>query len=1012
MMSLARLSAGSGYRYLLKHTACGDCARESGTSLTSYYAASGYPAGRWLGSGLAGLDATNGLAVGTAVTEDAMAALFGRGQNPVDGGPLGRAYPTYRTAEERIAEAVRRLPGTLAGPGRQAAVEAIERRERARPVRSAVAGFDLTFTMPKSASVLWALGDPDVQQAVVLAHRDAVDAVLRLVEDRFLHTRVGAHSCAQVATRGAVAAAFEHWDTRTGDPNLHTHVVIANKVQGPDGKWRSVDGQALYRAAVACSEIYDDLLADALAARLPVSWSERDRGERRSAAFEIDGLDDALLEVFSGRSAQIETQLRQMLADFVAAKGREPTRREVLRLRQQATVASRPGKKVAPLPELFVRWRATATTATGLDPTQLTERAFQPPAEAVTAAQVPAEVIEALAITTLDGVTERRATWTKPNLLAEAARATRTIRMRAPEERVALLDRVVQSSLARCVALDPPEMFRSPARFRRVDGTSAFTRPDEHAYTTEAMLAAEARLIAATEAIDAPRLPETAAATAAMRIPPGTPGHRLTPDQHAAVEAIATSGRRVDVLVGPAGTGKTRTLRALRGSWEAVHGPGSILGLAPSATSATELAAALGIGCENTAKWLHEAGKPDPGARWWLRTGQLVVVDESSMVATPDLDAITAQAAAAGAKVVLVGDHHQLDAVGAGGAFALLAEQPQALQLSALWRFRNRWEANATRALRAGKNGALDAYSEHGRLHGGPAELMLESAYTAWAADLAAGRSTVLMATDRGTVAALNQRAHDDRVAAGAVSPDGIALADDTVAGRGDIVVTRRNDRRVPTSDGGHVRNGALWRIARTHDDGSLEVTPFLQSSSEEAPAATTRLEAAYVRAHVELGYALTVHRAQGSTVEAGHVLVHPGMSRQHLYVAMTRGRATNHAYVALDQFDPTCPCPPETTTDPTLRQILERVLATDGAEQSATITLRRRQDDAGAPARLVPIRETLTAAGENGDADCSRAAAEVRRLIAGRTAALLAQPCRGGTVTAPLHHSREGIHR
>ena len=99
--------------------------------------------------------------------------------------------------------------------------------------------------------------------------------MLGLVEDRFLHTRIGAQSCAQVATRGMIAAAFDHWDTRTGDPNLHTHVVIANKVQGPDGKWRSVGRPAPYHAAVACSEVYDDLFADALAARLPVTWGWR-----------------------------------------------------------------------------------------------------------------------------------------------------------------------------------------------------------------------------------------------------------------------------------------------------------------------------------------------------------------------------------------------------------------------------------------------------------------------------------------------------------------------------------------------------------------------------------------------------------------------------------------------------------------------------------------------------------------------------------------------------------------
>ncbi|MBA3741817.1 MobF family relaxase [Sporichthya sp.] len=313
-MSLARLSAGSGYRYLLRHTACGDACREAGTPLTAYYAASGYPAGRWVGAGLAGVDAGHGLAAGTLVTEEAMGALYGAGRDPVSGKALGLGYPAYRSADERIAEALAQLPDSLADGEREAQGAEIEKVERARPVRAAVAGFDLTFTVPKSASVLWALGDETVQLAIVDAHREAVTAVLALVEERFLHTRVGAQGCAQVAARGMLAAEFEHWDTRTGDPNLHTHVVIANKVQGPDGKWRSLDSRALHHAVVACSEIYDDLLADAITARLPVSWSWRSRGERRSPAFEIDGLEDRLLGAFSARSQQIQVAVAEMLA--------------------------------------------------------------------------------------------------------------------------------------------------------------------------------------------------------------------------------------------------------------------------------------------------------------------------------------------------------------------------------------------------------------------------------------------------------------------------------------------------------------------------------------------------------------------------------------------------------------------------------------------------------------------------------------------------------------------------
>ncbi len=480
--------------------------------------------------------------------------------------------------------------------------------------------------------------------------------------------------------------------------------------------------------------------------------------------------------------------------------------------------------------------------------------------------------------------------------------------------------------------------------------------------------------------------------------------------------ALATSARRVDVLVGPAGTGKTRTLRALRAGWEHVHGVGSVRGLAPSATAAAELAAALGVACENTAKWLYETrrdrtdalqtpgGTPAGTPRWALRTGDLLILDEASMVPTSDLDALAAQTLAAGAKLVLVGDHHQLNPVGAGGVFALLADQPHTVHLTGLWRFAHRWEAQATRGLRRGHADALDAYAEHDRLHGGPGELMIEAAYAAWAADVADGHSAVLLATDRATVAALNQRAHDDRVDAGLVRADGIALADDTVGGVGDIVVTRRNDRRLlipgTTQDGapgasgdGYVRNGALWQITAAHEDGSIQVRPLPRPSAGIAhPAAilpsgsgitgpeaglpgTVCLPSEYVRRHVELGYAATVHRAQGMTVERGHALVQDGMTRQQFYVAMTRGQTANHAYAALDGLDLTCPQPPDQHPIPTVRQVLEKVLATDGGELSATATLRRRRTEAISLRRLLPIRDTLTVAAETGDLDSARQA-------------------------------------
>jgi conjugative relaxase-like TrwC/TraI family protein len=1009
VMTIHRLSAGTGYQYLLRHTATGDAARQPGQALADYYAGTGYPPGQWYGRGLTHLgDDSIRLAPGTPVTEDQMARLFGHGHDPITDVPLGRAYPAFAPLADRVARRVARLPDHLSVEDRTAAVTEIEKDEQARPQPAAVAGFDLTFSAPKSTSVLWALADPATHRTVLAAHDAAVRDVLTVLEDRALFTRVGAGGCAQVPVSGMVAAAFRHWDSRSGDPNLHTHVVVANKVADADGTWRSLDSRALHHAAVFASELYNDLLTDHLAARLPLRWSWRDRGARRSPAYEIDGLDEALLAAFSTRSADIDRAVQQAVTDFHLAHGRRPSRPEMIRLRQAATLATRPDKTPHRLGDLLTRWADRARGFTGGDPDQLVTDALSgKPHRRLRADWVGEASSARLADAALRDVMSRRATWTEWNVAASVARITRGLRLASSADRLALIDRITRLALDRCQTLDSPDPVQPTApELRRPDGASVFTRTGERRYSHRALLAAEQRLVDAHGAVDGPYVPAAVldrvllAATA----PPG--GRVLTGDQADAVRALAGSGRRLDVLVGSAGTGKTATLAALRVAWEASHGHGSVLGLAPSATAAHELATALGIGCENVTKWLTESITPAhaeraavlaalPGrrhaalargdlhevrrldrltgrlradqARWQIRPGQLVIVDEASLAGTLDLDQLRHQTAHAGAKLLLVGDHRQLSAVDAGGAFRLLARSGQPTQLTSLWRFRHRWEAHATRRLRDGDPSVLDAYAAHGRIHHGPAEAMLDHAYTAWLDDQTAGHTVLLVAADTRTVTALNQRAHLDRLTTGAVTGPTLPLTgpgcgpNRGAAGVGDRVLTRRNDRTLRTGDGHHVRNGDLWTVTALHPDGALDVTRV--NSEPDGQRATVRLPAAYVAEHVDLGYAVTIHRAQGVTVDRAHVLTGPGIGREALYVAMTRGRDTNTVYVATDQPDPDCDHGDTAGPERDPREILTRILATSTAEHSATETRQHADDEAGSLRRLAPIRATIAAA-------------------------------------------------
>ncbi|WP_225753164.1 MobF family relaxase [Actinotalea sp. Marseille-Q4924] len=1022
VMTLHRLSAGAGYQYLLKHTATGDCDRSGSAPLTAYYTASGNPPGRWLGAGLAGVGGGKGLASGAVVIEKAMANLFGAGTDPVTGSPLGRAYPSFTPARARIASQVADLPDAMTDDARAAAVEAITRVELAKAHPTAVAGFDMTFTPPKSVSTMWAVADRSTQAAVVDAHRAAVDEALAFFERTALFTRTGTAGCQQHPTRGMLAVAFDHWDSRAGDPNLHTHVVVANKVQAPDGRWLSVDSRALHHAVVAISEIYDDLMADELARRLPVSWSWRHRGPRRSPGFEVDGVDDGLMREFSTRTTQIDEAMTATVAEFYATHGRGPNRIEISRLRQQVTRTTRPDKHVHPLLELVATWRRRATDRTGRTPEELTAAVLRSSQNvAMTAAQVPQPVIDHLADHTVTQVMERRSTWTRWNVLAETARATRGLRTASPDDRQELLDRVCEEVLARCVSLEPPELFTVPAEYQRPDGSSVFTRSGEARYTHADVLAAEERLLAATEDRTAPRA-DTARATAVdltapvRRIDGRTVA--LAGDQVNAIRLIAASGRRLEVLVGPAGTGKTTTLAGLKTVWEAVHGRGAVMGLAPSSAAAAELAEALGITCENTAKWLHESSGPGATLRstylqyltaereasqrsgdlrrlrtvdtaannlagqqqhWTMRPGQLVIVDEASLASTETLDQLTAQSTAAGAKVLLVGDHAQLSAVDAGGAFNLLAERTRPAVLTSLWRFSHRWEADATRALRAGNPAVLDVYAEHDRITAGAAEAMCEAAYTAWQADTENGVPAILLAADAHTVSVLNTRAHNDRVCDGLVAASGITTTDGSVIAVGDRVVTRANNRRLRTR-GRFVRNGDLWTVTATEPDGSMAVTRL--TGRGEQSGDTVVLPAAYVAQDVDLAYATTTHRAQGLTVDQAHVLAAPGMTRENLYVAMTRGRQDNRVYVAVDDVDPACHYLPDTHAAPDGRTVLAGILATSGAELSATQTIAARQNAAGSLKRLEPIRQTLLA-----DATAPRWISALRRAGLGDAA-------------------------
>lgn len=718
-----------------------------------------------------------------------------------------------------------------------------------------------------------------------------------------------------------------------------------------------------------------------MTATFGVGWVRRERGRDRNPAWDIDGAPVELLEEFSSRSAEIDREKDRLIAAYRTAHGKQPSARTVLRLRAQATLATRPAKQIRSMQDLIAAWRHRAAHVIRTDPVEWAATVTSPIIPATTG-RFSRNGVDALAVAVVAAVGEKRPTWHRWNLHAEASRQLKGVRFAGLREREAATRMVVEAAERVSVRLTPPDPATTPSEFQRADGSSVYRPRDSARFTSVELLEAEQRLLDRAARFTAPSVPPTTIARVIR-----SRRWRLSVDKVDAIEQIAASARGLDLLVGPAGAGKTTAMAALRAAWEEEYGQGSVDGLAPSAVAADILGQELGIPTDNTAKWLHDhaAGLAE------FRAGQLIIVDEASLASTRTLEAITRHAEQVGAKVLLVGDWAQLQAVDTGGAFGLLARARDDIsELSDVHRFIHGWEKAASIDLRHGRPVAIDAYLTHGRIRGGDTDRMIDCAFEAWNADRAAGKSSVLVAQTLETVRALNDRARAQRIL---TLPKGVRgeveIAGGSRASVGDTVITRRNERTLYAGRTGWVRNGNRWTVTRLHRDGGVTVR-----RAGYRRGAAVRLPRSYVTEHLDIGYAVTGYGAQGVTVDTAHAIVQSGTSREQLYVALTRGRHANTAYVATDRFDPVHEQQhPGQNPDLTAVAVLHGVLRTSAAEQSAHETMTAEQDRWGSIAQLAAEYETIAAAAQH-----DRWAALVRStsLTTGEAASVIASSAFG----------------
>ena len=954
VMSLKVISAGTGYEYYTSEMVSGDELRADGHELGDYYHARGLPPGQWLGAGC------TALGVSGNVSKEQMANLMGLGIHPdaeriraealADGKTtkqaeaetkLGRKYYDYEAKTGELAARItvaesdfkrlnQRDPGASEKHkirGKEGAKLFRELHGRGpddneelakfvtgqlRPQQSAVAGFDMTMTPVKSISVLWAVGGDDARKMVESAQYEAVKDTVKWLEEHAILTRTGTNGVAQEDIAGGIVAqVFRHYDSREGDPNLHDHLVIANKVQTADGKWKTIDSRLLHKLGVSASEYYNARIQSHLTSN-GVEFEARAMGAGKQAVMEVKGIPAELNEEFSTRRASIREELDRLAQEYTTKFGHAPGTEAMLKLAQQATLETRAAKKAGKsLEELVTEWRSRAQSVIG-------ERALSRLGERVIgsreirqAAQID---VSAVARELLEKVETSRAVWAVNHLEAEAQRWAKEYSVEHGNVSDATVRQIVSHVLEYEAQRITPEAIHGTFEpLTRADGSSVFEHKGSVLYASEGMIRAENYLLRAGQRDVIPVgsadifhavIDERNFLVAAKEV------FQLSPAQMGMAFEFATSDKLISVGLGPAGTGKSTTMEVVRDV--VTRCGGYVLALAPQAVAASLLGEKLGIKGMTADSFALGAGKIGPG--------DLVILDEAGMCGTKLLADVVERVESAGARIALVGDDAQIGAVSAGGAFGMLAAELGAVELDEIHRFKNPDEAAASLGLRRRVEGETDPfawYKEQGRVKAGDQAMVEALAFRKWQEAHQKGTAAVIMAATNEQAQRLSERAQAALEIFGEIDTSTRArtLRDGSKAWSGDTVVTRQNEW-IETKSGRHrVHNGDLWTVEKVNQDGSMTVR-------HQGDGKRTTLPGAYIEKNVHLGYSYTVHRAQGMTVTAGIPIVSGSTARNLVYVAMTRGEVSNELFVQLEAG--------ETRDD-----VLARIAGNEGVEKS-----------------------------------------------------------------------------
>ena len=933
------VTAGSGFDlgYVWKNQAGHS---EPERSAGGYYinaAQAGEPPGRWWGPGAEAL----GFSTGQIVEREPYELVY-RQIDPQTGEKLGRARGNYAKFADHLA----RLQAAEPHATTERLLEL--EREAAQATRQAPAYTDMTVSLSKSISVFhasirenerrarlagdaptagwWARIEHRYQEVLQAANRAGLEYVQQwagMTRTGYHGRRVDGQEPGRFDEALITVSSWLQGTSRDGDPQDHIHNQIARLVKTVrDGKHRALDTVCLRQILGAVQAVVATHAECGLTREFGVRWVARADGNGN----EIKDITQEQMDAYSSRTVAITDRMPAAVDSWTAKYGRAPNKRELLYIRQEVTLASRDGKEDGTIDwdALTAKWDAQLGGELASVARRVSDLRGRGDATRATPHHAGPDVGPARADLTcavqraLTLVQSAHSTWTCADFVKQLALVlpVQTRRM-APEAAVTLLHQLADEALAgsveQVVCLDAPEWPPLPDYLRRaLDGRSAYTRPGTIRYATRVQLALEEQLLQEAQRQGAPHLARRQAAALlgadadtleaqlheraqASRAQHTDAGLRL--DQGAALFYALTSARTVEVIAGPAGSGKTRTLAEASRAWRDA-GMGPVLGIATAQAARNVLASAGVHAAENSSVFLgHLPGRRGARGIRDIGPGTLLVIDEASMMSLPDLLEIVRHAARHGAKVIIAGDHEQLAAVESGGGMMLLARRLGYVQLAEAVRFTAQWEREASLRLRAGDTSVLDEYHEHGRIRGADPEQAMDDAARMYVAHYLAGRDVLLMICDRERCREVSRRIRDDLIHLGIVHGGReIELADGACASAGDLIICRDNDHGLRAGEPGRtLANGDTLRIESIGDDGAVMVRRALSCDPHTGARRWTRRSFIYPGYRTaDLAYAVTGHSAQGRTVQVGIPLVTGTEERQWLYVAMTRGTDAN----------------------------------------------------------------------------------------------------------------------